>query len=161
MTKIDLAWAAGLFDGEGSIFVSSHRGRPDCVTLSLAIQMTEVDPIERFASIFGLKHRFAGLTKTEKEIWTVTTSTESKVKEIFKALYPYLSEHKRIQGDKAIKARDDYTSQSSWHNKEICKHGHKMTEENTYIDKRGYNTCRACRNKNQKQYSLRKKGGVA
>lgn len=38
----------------------------------------------------------------------------------------------------------------------ICKHGHEMTEENTYIDPRGFRTCRKCRNRASARYKKEK-----
>jgi hypothetical protein len=39
----------------------------------------------------------------------------------------------------------------------FCKHGHELTEDNRYIDKRGYSSCRECRATNwNKYYEIRK-----
>ena len=49
MTNTQLAWAAGLFEGEGSISLKqSTPGR----SITLSVAMTDYDVLERFNSIF-------------------------------------------------------------------------------------------------------------
>lgn len=45
-TEAEIAWAAGLFEGEGTITTSGGRPR-------LALKMTDVEPVQRFAEIVG------------------------------------------------------------------------------------------------------------
>ncbi|MGR6912388.1 HNH endonuclease signature motif containing protein [Bacillus sp. BSL6] len=40
-----------------------------------------------------------------------------------------------------------------------CKHGHKFTEENTYLTKKGERYCRICAKKHSKKYYEKKKVG--
>ncbi len=115
MKDIDLAWAAGLIDGEGSIFTSNRSRRPNCTQLFLAIQMTEKAPVKRFADLFGMSCRKVGKTSTGKQIWATQTAAAQKVKDIFVLLEPYLSEHKLKQGREAIKRREKYISTSKLH----------------------------------------------
>ena len=35
----------------------------------------------------------------------------------------------------------------------ICKNGHKMTEDNTYTDTKGYKHCRICTRKYRAEYA--------
>lgn len=51
MDKLDVAWAAGFFDGEGCISIRKTGGRG----YGLLIQVTQVnkDPIQKFANLFG------------------------------------------------------------------------------------------------------------
>lgn len=155
--KTEIAWAAGLFDGEGSLFTYKPSNRPNMVKISLAIQMTELAPIERFAALFDMKikpHKAYGSNR--KPTFSISTSSESKVTEIFETIKPYLSQHKIDQGEQAISRRTEYTKNSSWHDKENCKHGHKYTEENTKWYN-GYKSCRTCARERQKEYMKKKK----
>lgn len=46
--QTDIAWAAGLFEGEGCIFVARHRAIPQA---RLEMRITDKDVLERFVSI--------------------------------------------------------------------------------------------------------------
>lgn len=158
----EIAWAAGLFDGEGTIYTYSPSNRPKMIKLQLAIQMTEFHPIERFAKLFGLKirkNRPYGVSKLPT--YQINAYSEEKVIQIFETIKPFLSKHKIKQGEEAIAKRKNYVANSSWHNKEYCKHGHKMTKKNTTKDKRGYVSCKECRRIAARRYRTKKKGGVA
>jgi hypothetical protein len=37
-----------------------------------------------------------------------------------------------------------------------CRQGHEFTPENTYIDRRGFQSCRACHRETQRRYLLRR-----
>lgn len=51
------------------------------------------------------------------------------------------------------------------HPKRVCKHGHEFTPENTIIFKRGINAgfqyCRQCKNRSQREWYQRKKANAA
>ena len=53
---LDIAWAAGLFDGEGCVYVAKHkprRGASEQYILAAKVAMTHKPTIERFAQLFG------------------------------------------------------------------------------------------------------------
>src|SRR3990167_5406713 len=49
---IEIAWAAGLFEGEGCISVHRSKGRRPQPKLNIA--MTDLEPMERFAKALGV-----------------------------------------------------------------------------------------------------------
>ena len=54
----ELAWAAGLFEGEGCISVDPPSGRNKKPSIWLHLGMTDVDPVDRFhAAVGGMGHR--------------------------------------------------------------------------------------------------------
>jgi hypothetical protein len=72
MTEAETAWAAGLFEGEGSIFskrkIDGHT-RPGYLTLRLS--MTDEDVVRRFRSTVGVGNVSGWETRRGyKPIWT-------------------------------------------------------------------------------------------
>ena len=55
----DVAWAAGLFEGEGTIntgksyYVNGEKRARKTPQITIRIGMTDIEPLERFAAIFG------------------------------------------------------------------------------------------------------------
>lgn len=95
---VDLAWAAGFFDGEGHC-----RGKfSKTVGLRAELQVGQklIDCLERLKSIFGVG-TIGGPYHKENPVyfWYVTKS--SQVDEVLTKLWPYLSSPKRIQAEKA------------------------------------------------------------
>ena len=49
-TRLELAWAAGLFEGEGTAYNSPDRRWPTTPRISLAVRMTDEDAVRRFGT---------------------------------------------------------------------------------------------------------------
>lgn len=60
MTDTEIAWAAGFFDGEGSVTLSPHGKKDRCLIerdlyrhLTIRVAQKRRDPIDRFKTMFG------------------------------------------------------------------------------------------------------------
>lgn len=68
-SETEIAWAAGIFEGEGCFSVSRRHTR---VYLKLAIRMTDEDVIAKWAKLFDLSYRPSSRAKAHwKDIYTV------------------------------------------------------------------------------------------
>lgn len=98
--KDALAYASGLFEGEGSCSVNRRtlqRGRPQP---QIQIGMTDLEPLQKFiegvavpANICGPYHHAGG----RKPEWRVTYSTFEKVQAVAAKMWPWLSPRRREQ----------------------------------------------------------------
>ncbi len=92
----DIAWAAGLFEGEGCL----HRHKRGYGALFLA--MTDEDIVRRFAAIFGLK--VYGPYKTgHKPSYVARTEKFELVQHAFATMYRYLGPRRREAGRKMLR----------------------------------------------------------
>ena len=94
----DIAWAAGLFEGEGTLYVTAQTGTP-CA----ALKMTDEDVVRRFASIIGegrVSKAIPGFPR--KPIWLWRLGTKAKVSALIELLYPYLGERRRAKADEIL-----------------------------------------------------------
>lgn len=98
-----IAWAAGLFEGEGSIFAGKERG-----SITLALSMTDEDVVRRFHEVIGRgtvvgPHHRSG----QKDQWTWRCSTlDAEV--ILQALIPWLGVRRTERAEEALQARREY-----------------------------------------------------
>jgi len=99
----ELIWVAGLFEGEGTLYFKEKQ------KWSLAIEMTDIDVLERFSRIYGLKvngpyskKNNRGTGTEWKDAYRVGTSARDKVFQIVCDLYPYLGERRREKCDEFL-----------------------------------------------------------
>jgi hypothetical protein len=102
-SREEIAWAAGLFEGEGSVFanrVPAGTGRRnDSVSIVAALTTTDRDVVDRFTSIVSV-----GAVHTERRIrprkarlvhhWRAYSANAIYVIELF---WPFLGERRREQ----------------------------------------------------------------
>src|SRR5208282_6227159 len=90
----DIAWAAGLFEGEGTFFLNTN-GSP-----SAGLKMTDEDVVDRFARIIGegVIRRYDP-PPPRKPIWHWRLGTKVRVGEIIDLIYPYLGQRRRERAD--------------------------------------------------------------
>jgi hypothetical protein len=110
-SDVEVAWAAGLFDGEGTIFAAveyrPRRSRPQ-VRLKCALSMTTPDVVRRFHQIVGVGvvrpiKKEPGNRKFQSR-WEAWTGEE--IHAAIAILWPYLSNPKREQAAAAFADKD-------------------------------------------------------
>ena len=91
------AWAAGLFEGEGTICAVKAG---NTMALRIAIGMVDKDIIDRFHSIVGVgvvNGPYAGRKQNHKPIWYWRLGRRSEQIEFVSRIWPYLGERRRQQ----------------------------------------------------------------
>lgn len=107
MTEIDIAWAAGLLEGEGS-FITRTKSPVLCVTCN----MTDLDILERLQSIFGgLIHKNSRTSERYKDHWKdawTWSASGATAKDIMEAVLPYMGKRRSEKITELLQARKDY-----------------------------------------------------
>jgi hypothetical protein len=97
---LNIAWAAGLFEGEGSISIDKRNDVP-----ALHMSMTDKDVVERFAEIVGvgsITHR--PYEPPLKEQWAWQASGTNAVN-VLNELLPWLGARRRARAEEVLARR--------------------------------------------------------
>jgi hypothetical protein len=117
---IELAWAAGFWDGEGCCSLcGSKKSRTKTVVLTVS-QSFDPGCLQRFQrAIGGLGNLCGPYTRVgnPNQFWTWSTKRSEHVSRVMEMLLPYLSHPKRQQYEDAMRKRES----SSLHLKNIEK----------------------------------------
>jgi hypothetical protein len=149
MKDTDIAWAAGLYEGEGSL---TKRKTDKGAFISL--NMTDKDVVEKIYNVTGVGSFFSipsAEKGNRKPQWRWQVGKWEDVVDLLRLFLPYLGERRKKKVLQILSAEPPYRKGSKTH----CNQGHKFTEENTYKYK-GYISCKICRRERAKK-SLRKK----
>lgn len=150
MSAVDVAWLAGLFEGEGSMEIGKNGMTRIC------IRMTDLDIIERVNTMIPARQISVVIPKPAKAgysqpktqyAWRVSGPA---VKDILTLLLPWFGERRAARAREVISHIDARPGTNGWYhrNKTHCKQGHEYTPENTYVNPSspGHRNCRTCRN---------------
>ena len=112
--SLELAWAAGFFDGEGTVFVNHQKRVPhparknparyDITSPVISVSQVEYQPLERFAkAVAGRKPTGPYKQKTEnsRAYYRWDACGRPSVLRILGLLWPYMSQPKRDQARRA------------------------------------------------------------
>lgn len=110
-SDIDIGWAAGFFDGEGSTVVSKTRGHR---YVRLTISQKDREVLDRFCGIVGTgtvgRRRGSPVTIAPdgvvrlRPIFSWQTNSDPEARRVLAMIYPHLGRLKREQADRAIAA---------------------------------------------------------
>lgn len=101
-TEVELAWAAGFFDGEGHSRAQGTKRSPRKY-LQLHITQTDRQVLDRFDEAVGVSGvRGPYMSKGRIKPLFYWRVTGKKAVEVFESLRPYLSEIKIAQADAAL-----------------------------------------------------------
>ncbi len=155
-TDIEIAWAAGLFEGEGCIVLRAKRAA------ELTVGMTDRDVIDRFHRVVG-----AGYVLTEsrtkdghKTLHRWMCGKSADVRAVLAAFLPYFGARRAEKATEVLARLVDNPGSRS--HRQHCIHGHEFTAENTYLHIRDGKTCRSCRAcRRMREASVREKAHAA
>lgn len=138
-----IAWAAGLFEGEGSIVMVR---RPDGYWhRSLNLNMTDEDVVRRFAEVVGVgtvRKARAPLQPHHKQQWHWSCQRWEDIAATLRAFLPYFGDRRRA---KAMLLLMNPAQPVGGKVKTHCKRGHELSGDNVYVhEKSGVRNCRAC-----------------
>lgn len=140
LSREELAWAAGFFDGEGCTYAMK---RSDAYTrVALDVGQVNKDTLERFrAAVGGLgsvvgpySHR---ARPQSKPIYQYRASSFEDVQAVLAMLWAWLGPHKREQALTAMAKATPYRSVA-------CKRGHVFARDGVMMLKDGRKQCLPC-----------------
>lgn len=103
VTEAEVAWAAGLFEGEGT--VTAKRGKGAGHRYQAAVIMTDEDVLRRFAEVIGLG-KFYGpyqpANPNAKPIWRWMTTRNAEIERMSALLGPWLGARRMARFTEAI-----------------------------------------------------------
>lgn len=105
MSREALAYAGGLFEGEGSISCSRRNDRHAGFNVQLTIGMTDLEPLERARYAIGLGNLYGpygpyGISTKPVYRWIVCG--HEQVQAAVAMLWPWLSQRRRTQATAAL-----------------------------------------------------------
>lgn len=101
----ELAWAAGLFDGEGT--VNAHVRRNGYTAITMAVAMCNEEAVSRFALAVGVGkvEQLKRPTLGGKTVWRWQVCALPKVEQALEKLWPYLCMEKLTNAELALSKR--------------------------------------------------------
>ena len=103
-TEVEIAWLAGLIEGEGSIVRAlPDKGNPKGRYL-FTLEMTDEDVVRRAQAIFGAgkvrESKTRGIGKLPRWVWRLDNRPD--VHRLVTLIYPYLGERRKTRAKEAL-----------------------------------------------------------
>jgi hypothetical protein len=134
----EIAWAAGLFEGEGSISYARRGGVP-----RLTLGSTDFDVVERFLNVIGRGGIRANKIRAgNKPLKTWSAWTAPDCIYVLKLLLPWLGARRRAKALEALEQARKIQAPGS--SRTHCPQGHPYAGSNLYLDAHQHRRCRAC-----------------
>lgn len=104
--EINIAWAAGLFEGEGCIYFRYEKDK--YLKLKLVLVTTDKDVIIKFHQIigYGSIKQIAWRKFTTKTTWEWAINSREEAKLCLNLLVPYLGERRKQKAKELLKVID-------------------------------------------------------
>ena len=157
---LDIAWAAGLWEGEGCWSISR---KPDGSLASVVarLSMTDADVVERFAATVGFgRVRSKATPSGRRPVTEWSTARRESVQGLVRMFRPYLGERRLAKAQEVL----DLGPASPRSQRPTCGRGHDFTGGNlALVTVNGRNgrvyqgrRCRACSADRSRAYAARR-----
>lgn len=101
----ELAWAAGFFDGEGSIYTAKMGKKAGKHTIHLDIAQTDPEVLNRFysaVSVGKVYGPYTPKTKNSRPYWRYTAASYKSCQYVIAVLWEFLSPVKKLQAERCL-----------------------------------------------------------
>lgn len=151
---LDIAWAAGLFEGEGTMRVYPRMGTKNLQVL-MRLAMTDKDVVERYAAVIGVGRvgsivRAKSPSTAHLKVCFYCDLYGAKVAPLLRLFLPYFGVRRR---ERALSVLEVAMGLPLDHKDRVaCPRGHPYSGANLYVY-RGSRFCKTCRNAAQVAYA--------
>ena len=161
VTPEQIAWAAGLFEGEGCL--GAYPRSRNRTQIMACLGMTDRDVVERFAAVVGSGNLRLGQPGTGgwKACWEWRMYGASDVAELAVTFRPYFGDRRRAKADEVIAAAALIGPPPA--ERTHCPSGHAYAGTNLVIEmRRGrpVRRCRTCDNRRARERAARRKAAA-
>lgn len=159
LTTTDIAWIAGLFEGEGCIHIPSQRHG-----VSVRLKMADRDVVEALHALFPCpKIRVVKPHQPHHKYqyeWCLTNG--ERIVRFLEIVLPFLKERRSKKAHELIAYIANRPGKGTFNaNKIECPKGHQYAPENVYFPPSGINkgkrVCRTCRDEYKKAWREKQK----
>lgn len=96
--KDDIAWAAGIVEGEGTFVFFKRKNRPNTYCRRIGVEMTDRDVVLRLKNAFGVGNVVGPrIRPPRKPSWIWQVQKDQDIFDVLIKLAPYLGERRSIQ----------------------------------------------------------------
>ena len=90
--KVEIAWAAGVLEGEGCFSVFKRKDRPNTTTAAIFLEMTDEDVVVRVRDAFnvGTINTRKRSDPRRKPSWCWAVQNKTDIKTVLELIVPYL-----------------------------------------------------------------------
>lgn len=133
VSKAEVAWAAGFYEGEGYLTKTSPP--------RVQIAQCNIEPLEKLQSLFGGSIYGPEMPKGARQpVFRWVLGDHASSKSFIYAIFPWLSDKKQKDTlDKIDRYADVVLVRQS-----NCRNGHNKDKVGFYILKGGHQRCKAC-----------------
>jgi hypothetical protein len=159
-TPEQIAWAAGLFEGEGCFHMGRRANGHMAVTARLA--MTDGDIVERFHNIVGVGVDYGSRTRrrNEKPVFEWGAQSARDVAAVIEMFLPYLGVRRHAKALEVLAACGEMQPRNA--DRTHCPQGHPYEGENLWHETRKdggvARVCRECKRTKIRERMRRNKG---
>lgn len=97
LTDAEIAWCAGLIEGEGTFYISKTD-----TNMRIMLGMTDIDVIERLQNLLGGGISYGEDRGINKPIYRWYIGKRLEVVRIIKLIYPYMGARRRLKMDELL-----------------------------------------------------------
>lgn len=147
MDTVDIAWFAGIFEGEGCFTIEKNGNT------RLIVGMCDKDIIDRIKAMFPIHQNKAPVQpkpvqpryNQPKIRYTWCVSDPGEVKRITELILPWLGERRTAKANEVLKSLATRRERDKRTNKTHCRQGHELTPDNIKVRREGDRTYQACK----------------
>lgn len=104
LTGINLAWASGIIEGEGTISLIKVKDRKNSYSPRITVTMTDKDIIKRLFDIFKVGTiRGPIKNKNHKDLWSWSVQNQSGCFNVLIEIMPYLGDRRLTKAKELFK----------------------------------------------------------
>lgn len=146
MSEVDYAWAAGFYEGEGTIHLMKSGG-----SVVLAVNQVTLEPLERLVEIFGGMIYGPHSYNDNQPIYRWNVYNRQHAQQIILKMWPWLSQRRQEQAWSVFDRHQDRLDQQN-ENMLYCRKGLHLKSEFYSESKSGKRWCRACATETRKAW---------
>lgn len=108
MQDTDIAWVAGLLEGEGCFSIYERKNRPNTTDCAIHCEMTDEDVIRKLHNIVGVGNiSYRPARRNRQPTWILSVYKKHDIFKILISIMPYMSKRRLAKASEIFSIIED------------------------------------------------------